>query len=86
MSHLDRITCEETFRRLDDFLDRELSRTEMKLVQEHLDTCGACAQEFRFEASVIESVRSKLDRIAAPPDLMARIRIRIASEPPSSEG
>lgn len=78
--HLDRLTCEETFRRLDDFLDRELSREEMILVQQHLDTCDACTQEFRFEASVIEAVKQKIQRIAVPQDLLGRITRRIAEE------
>ena len=80
MSRLDRLTCEETFRRLDDYLDRELSPEEMRRVQEHLDTCDACTQEFRFEASVIESVKAKLQRISVPSDLLARISRRIASD------
>ena len=84
MSRIDRLTCEETFRRLDDFLDRELSPEEMKRVQEHLDTCDACTQEFAFEASVLSAVRAKLQRIAAPDDLLARITRRIASDPGSS--
>lgn len=84
MSRIDRLTCEETFRRLDDFLDRELSPEEMKRVQEHLDTCDACTQEFAFEASVLAAVRAKVQRIAAPADLLARISKRIAADPGSS--
>ena len=33
---LDRMSCEEAFRRLDDYLDRELSPDEMRQVEEHL--------------------------------------------------
>lgn len=86
MSRLDRLTCEETFRALDDFLDRELSAEEMQRVQAHLDTCDACTQEFAFEASVIASVKAKIQRIAVPSDLMARISRRIASEPGPESG
>ena len=54
MSHpLNRTTCEEAFRRLDDFLDRRLARAEMHLIEEHLEICAACAREFTFEASVL---------------------------------
>jgi anti-sigma factor (TIGR02949 family) len=69
----DRMTCEEAFRRLDDFLDRELNAEEMRLVQEHLAICNQCAREFDFEVSVIEGVRQKLARITAPPNLLDRI-------------
>jgi anti-sigma factor (TIGR02949 family) len=77
---LDRTTCEETFRRLDDYLDRRLSPEETRLIEEHLHVCEACSREFVFEASVIEGVREKLRRVAAPPDLLARISEQIARE------
>jgi anti-sigma factor (TIGR02949 family) len=78
MGQLDRMTCEEAFSRIDDFLDRELSPDEMRLVQEHLDVCAACSTEFKFEAAVIEGVRDKLRRIAVPPDLLNRISRRLS--------
>lgn len=74
----DRLTCEDLFRKLDDYLDRELSPDEARLVREHLETCAVCAAEYRFEASVLTNVREKLRHIAAPPDLLARITRRIA--------
>jgi anti-sigma factor (TIGR02949 family) len=77
---LDRVTCESAFRRLDDFLDRQLSPEEMRLVEEHLHICEACAREFGFEASVLNGVRRKLRSIAAPPDLLARIAARLKAE------
>lgn len=73
MIRLNRHTCEEAFRRLDDFLDRELSPAETRLVEEHLQVCAACTREFTFEASVLTGVRQKLGHITAPPDLLARI-------------
>jgi anti-sigma factor (TIGR02949 family) len=73
MSELERITCEEAFHRLDDFLDHELSATEMRLVREHLEICANCSREFTFERSVIAGVREKLSRIEVPPDLLDRI-------------
>lgn len=73
-----RYTCEEVFARLDDFLDRELSSDETRLVQEHLDTCAVCAAEHRFESTVIRDVRQKLARIDVPPDLAMRIGRRLS--------
>ena len=73
MSTLDRFTCEETFRRLDDYLDRELSAPETTLVREHLEICAMCAREFAFEASVLHGVRGKLRQIDLPDDLQARV-------------
>ena len=73
MTHINRYTCEEAFRRLDDYLDRELSAEEMTLVHEHLDICAGCAREFNFEASVLRGVREKLRQIDLPESLQARI-------------
>jgi anti-sigma factor (TIGR02949 family) len=73
MSPVDRLTCEELFRRLDDYLDRELDEREMRLVREHLETCAVCTAEYAFEDSVLRNVRDKLRRIQAPPDLLGKI-------------
>jgi len=78
MSHPDRLTCEELFRRLDDYMDRELAAHEAVLVREHLETCVVCAAEYAFESSMLKSVREKLQHIAAPADLMAKISARLA--------
>jgi Putative zinc-finger len=76
--HLDRMTCESAFRRRDDFLDRQLSADEMRLVEEHLHICAACTLGFTFEASVLAGVRRKLRSIAAPTDLLARISAELS--------
>jgi anti-sigma factor (TIGR02949 family) len=73
MTPLNRYTCEEAFRRLDDYLDRELSSEETVLVHEHLEICAGCAREFNFEASVLKGVREKLRQIEVPESLQARI-------------
>jgi len=74
MSHsLNRNTCEEAFRRLDDFLDRRLSPEETRLVNEHLQICAACTREFSFESSVLNGVRRKLRHLEAPADLLGRV-------------
>jgi len=73
MTHINRYTCEEAFRRLDDYLDHELSDEEMVLVREHLEVCAGCAREFNFESSVLKGVGQKLQQIDLPGDLQARI-------------
>ncbi|HKE19913.1 MAG TPA: zf-HC2 domain-containing protein [Kofleriaceae bacterium] len=73
MTPLGPFTCEDTARRLDDYLDRELDQADMQLVREHLERCAACAQEFRFEGSVIDNVKRKLRQIDLPEDLTTRI-------------
>jgi anti-sigma factor (TIGR02949 family) len=81
MSQLDRTNCEEAFRRLDDFLDRQLSPDEMRTIEEHLEVCAWCTREFNFEASVLHGVKRKLRHLAAPPDLVSKILSRLPSTP-----
>ena len=80
MSQLDRYTCEEMFRRLDDYVDRELGPAESRRVEEHLATCSACAAEYAFEAHVLSELRVKLRRVAVPASLKARIESVIAQK------
>jgi anti-sigma factor (TIGR02949 family) len=73
MASIDRYTCEETFRRLDDYVDRELTPEEMRLVKEHLEVCAFCILEFQFEASLLRQVRSKLRAVPAPEGLLGKV-------------
>jgi anti-sigma factor (TIGR02949 family) len=73
MSALNRYTCEEAFRRLDDYLDRELDADEMTHVRQHLEICAGCAREFTFEESLLHGVRRKLQQIDVPKDLQSRV-------------
>ena len=86
MSHsLNRNTCEEAFRRLDDFLDRRLSPEETRLVEAHLQICAACTREFSFESSVLNGVRRKLRHLEAPADLLGRVLSQL-QRPAQPEG
>jgi len=73
MDRLDRYTCDEALRRVEDFLDRELTADEMRMVEAHLETCEACTGQFLFERQVLADLKDKLRRVALPPDLLARI-------------
>ena len=80
MSPLDRYTCDEALRRLDDYLDRELRPEEMRRVQHHIETCAVCAQEYAFEAKVIAEIRGKLHRIDVPASLRTRLAVLLETE------
>jgi anti-sigma factor (TIGR02949 family) len=73
MPILDRYTCEEVFRRMNDYLDRELGPPEVERVRDHLERCIACASEYRFEEALLSEVRSKLRRVVMPAALRSRI-------------
>ena len=76
---IDRYTCEEVFRRMDDFLDRELAADEVARVRDHLETCAVCAGEYTFEGAVLRELKAKLRRVAVPEDLRRRIEQRLTS-------
>lgn len=73
MGDIDVDTCAVIFGMLDDYVDRELTGDEIRRVERHLETCAVCAAEFRFEESVLRRIRAKLQRIAVPPGLHARV-------------
>jgi anti-sigma factor (TIGR02949 family) len=80
MTKLNRSNCEEAFRRLDDYLDRELSPHETLLIEEHLRICDWCTREFNFEGSVLRGLKQKLRQIDAPPDLVAKVLSSLSRE------
>ena len=71
------MTCDEVLSRLDDYLDRNLSSEEVRLVDQHLDECLRCLQKYRFERSLLDGIRSRLRRISLPPHLLASIKLRL---------
>lgn len=77
MTQLNRYTCEEALRRLNDYLDRALTPEEMRLVSEHLETCALCAAGFHFERNMIDNLRAKLGRLELPADLQRRIAAQL---------
>lgn len=76
------LNCDEALRRLDDYVDRELSSQEIRDVAAHLDICGMCSEEFDTEQELLAAIRAKLAHIKMPPDLMARISSRLQREQP----
>lgn len=81
MSAVDRYTCEEVVRRLNDYVDRELSPAETVLIKEHLETCAQCAGAFAFEASALQELKRKLRRIDLPPALREKIAAILSNRP-----
>ncbi len=71
------LNCRETFRKLDDFVDRELTPQEQASVAEHLEECAKCAHQFAAELEMLEALKAKLRRIAAPQGLMEKIAARL---------
>jgi anti-sigma factor RsiW len=75
-----RFSCSETILRLDEYVDRALAPAESRLVEAHLEHCLRCAGQFRFETSLVRSIRERLRRIEVPADLMASVLRRLDSD------
>lgn len=71
------LNCAETFRRLDDYVDRELAPEEFAAVAAHLEQCAICADEFAVERDLLDGIRAKLTRVRVPDGLMAKIVARL---------
>ena len=67
------LSCQETFRRINDYVDRELAPEEQSLVEDHLRECANCAARFDFESRLLDDLRAKLNRIKVPPTLRDRV-------------
>jgi predicted anti-sigma-YlaC factor YlaD len=74
----DRLTCQQTFRQLNDYLDGELDPEILPVVEEHLETCVVCAKEYHFVATLLRGVRDKLRRSGLPADARDRIESLLA--------
>lgn len=71
----DMYSCEEALRRLNDYLDHELTPDERVVVLQHLEICKPCFKRFSFEQTLIVSLRQKLTHVRAPETLRAKLHI-----------
>ncbi len=67
------LNCHETFAKLDDYLDRELTPEDLAAVERHLHICTVCSEEFAVEKDLMDALRAKLRRVRAPASLRGRI-------------
>jgi len=68
-------SCEVALRRLNDYLDHELTPDERVVVIQHLEICKPCFKRFSFEQTLIVSLREKLTHLRAPEMLRAKLHI-----------
>ncbi len=74
------LRCEDAFRSLDDYMDGALTPEQVRLVEQHLEVCAQCTEEYRFERSFIDHLRQKLQSLEIPAELKARISDRLRGE------
>ena len=76
------MSCEQAYREVYQFLDRELSDEELAAVRQHLDNCPPCAHLFQFEGTIVRYVRERGARetcpAAAVKSILTGFRMRIS--------
>ena len=76
------MSCEQAYREVYQFLDRELSDDELTTVRQHLDDCPPCAHLFQFEGTIVRYVRERGARETCPAAVVKSIltgfRMRIS--------
>lgn len=77
---IDPYSCEEAIKRLNDYLDHELSEAERVVVLKHLEICKPCLGRFTFEQTLVISLRQKLTRLRAPDSLREKLHGLLRSQ------
>ena len=70
---MDPYECEDAIRRLNDYLDHQLSEAERVIVIKHLEICRPCLRRFTFEQTLIVSLRQKVTAVCAPQSLREKL-------------
>ncbi len=60
-----RLDCEQTVRRLWDYLDGEIGTSELAAIDAHLQMCNPCSGHYVFERRFLEALRAARDAISA---------------------
>jgi mycothiol system anti-sigma-R factor len=74
------MNCSDCESKLNAYVDRELTETELRQVQQHLDDCPPCVQMFDLQAGLKRLVRKECCQDEAPQRLRAWVRKLPAEE------
>jgi mycothiol system anti-sigma-R factor len=69
--------CQEAVHTLYHFLDGELTETSRLHIQQHLDECGPCLQQFGLEQLVKDVVKRGCGCEPVPDELRSRVMYRL---------
>ena len=66
-------SCEEAVKRLNEYLDHQMTEAERVVVLKHLEICRPCLKRFTFEQTLVISLRQKVLLLCAPSALRAKL-------------
>jgi anti-sigma factor (TIGR02949 family) len=69
----DYYSCEEAVRRLNEYLDHQLTEAERVVVLKHLEICRPCLKRFSFEQTLVISLRQRVLHLCAPAALREKL-------------
>ena len=71
--------CADVVLRLFEYVDNEAGEADCRLIQQHLDECGSCLQEYERDVLLKALVRRACGCEPAPESLRSQILARITS-------
>jgi mycothiol system anti-sigma-R factor len=74
--------CDDCAKRLNAFLDTELSESEIASVRSHLDGCEGCDDNFVFEERFLAQLKDCCTSDVAPAELRQRVILKLRGESP----
>ena len=66
-------SCEDAVRRLNEYLDHELTEGERVVVLKHLEICRPCLRRFTFEQTLMVSLRQRVTVLCVPSALREKL-------------
>jgi len=66
-------SCEEAVKRLNEYLDHQLTAEEQVIVLKHLEICRPCLKRFSFEQTLVVSLRRKVLLLCVPSSLRLKL-------------
>lgn len=68
------MNCRDCLERLDPYLDRELTDSELEEVKQHLAACPPCEDRYQLQVHVKRLVKVCCDQGIAPEHLRSRLK------------
>jgi mycothiol system anti-sigma-R factor len=69
--------CSEVLAKVYEYIDNEISQADWQKIRQHLDECRQCLEEYGLEKAVKSVVRRAAGWDTAPPELRAKVMMRI---------
>ncbi len=73
-------SCEEAVKRLNEYLDHEMTTEERVVVLKHLEICRPCLARFSFEQTLVVSLRQKVSHLCIPATLREKLFLLLREE------